>query len=90
MIINCLEQAYLWQFWSMMKFKSVISSAEETEFYKALEANPYDILLLDINLKGVSKQNGFEILKELSGKFPDMKIVILSSYMTCLCIKINI
>ncbi len=54
--------------------------SEETEFYKALEANPYDILLLDINLKGVSKQNGFEILKELAGKYPDMKIVILSSY----------
>ncbi len=54
--------------------------SKETEFYKALENKSYDILLLDINLKNSATKNGFEILEEINEKYPDMKIIILSSY----------
>lgn len=54
--------------------------SDEIGFYKALENQCYDVLLLDINLKEASKQNGFGILEDLAKKYPDMKIIILSSY----------
>ena len=46
-----------------------------------LDANlkdAYDILLLDINLRG--EKTGLEMIGGILEKFPDQKIVILTSY----------
>lgn len=40
--------------------------------------NAYDILLLDINLRG--EKTGLEMIGGILEKFPDQKIVILTSY----------
>lgn len=53
---------------------------KEDEFYKKLKNNTYDILLLDINLKDASSLNGFDLLEQVKKDYPDLKIVILSSY----------
>lgn len=52
-----------------------ISSSEN--LMEALE-NIYDILLLDINLK--VEKTGLDLVKEVLEKYPEQKIVILTSY----------
>ena len=47
------------------------------EFFEKIEANSYDICLLDINL---DKNSGFDVLNELSVRKANFKTVILSSY----------
>lgn len=52
-----------------------ISSSEN--LMEALE-NSYDILLLDINLK--VEKTGLDLVEEILKRYPDQKIVILTSY----------
>ncbi|HEP1506391.1 TPA: response regulator [Streptococcus pyogenes] len=40
----------------------------------------YDIILLDINLTNISKENGLEIAKELIQSTPHLKVVMLTGY----------
>lgn len=39
-----------------------------------------DILLMDINLKNISSEDGLELAKQLLCRYPEQKIVILSGY----------
>lgn len=48
--------------------------------FELLRGN-YDIILMDINLSGISKgEDGLELSKEILKKFPDLKIVILTGF----------
>lgn len=40
----------------------------------------YDIILLDINLTNISKENGLEIAEELIQSTPNLKVVMLTGY----------
>lgn len=48
------------------------------EFFRAFKSKAYDILLIDINLKGA--KTGFDIVKEVFIKKPNQKVAILTSY----------
>ena len=45
-----------------------------------LETNRPDILLMDINLKNITSEDGLELAKQLLNRYPEQKIVILSGY----------
>ncbi|HEP1455379.1 transcriptional regulatory protein degU [Streptococcus pyogenes] len=45
-----------------------------------IELSKYDIILLDINLTNISKENGLEIAKELIQSTPHLKVVMLTGY----------
>lgn len=54
--------------------------SNEISFYNSIENSKYDIVILDINLKGESEVSGFEVLVSIKAKYPKQKVVILSSY----------
>ncbi|HEQ0690266.1 transcriptional regulatory protein degU [Streptococcus pyogenes] len=45
-----------------------------------IDLSKYDIILLDINLTNISKENGLEIAKELIQSIPHLKVVMLTGY----------
>lgn len=45
-----------------------------------IDLSKYDIILLDINLTNISKENGLEITKELIQSTPHLKVVMLIGY----------
>lgn len=45
-----------------------------------IDLSKYDIVLLDINLTNISKENGLEIAKELIQSTPHLKVVMLTGY----------
>ena len=45
-----------------------------------IEAGRPDILLMDINLKNITSEDGLELTKQLLCHYPELKIVILSGY----------
>ncbi|HHJ9444103.1 TPA: response regulator [Streptococcus pyogenes] len=45
-----------------------------------IDLSKYDIILLDINLTNISKENGLEIAKELIQSTPHLKVVVLTGY----------
>ena len=47
---------------------------------KFIETNRPDILLMDINLKNITSEDGLELTKQLLCRYPEQKIVILSGY----------
>ncbi|EPB3250677.1 TPA: response regulator [Streptococcus pyogenes] len=48
--------------------------------YVTIDLSKYDIILLDINLTNISKENGLEIAKELIQSTPHLKVVMLTGY----------
>ena len=47
---------------------------------KFIEEDAPDILLMDINLKNISSEDGLELAKQILSNYPEQKIVILSGY----------
>ncbi len=47
---------------------------------KFIEKNAPDILLMDINLKNITSEDGLELAKQILSNYPEQKIVILSGY----------
>ena len=47
---------------------------------KTIEEDAPDILLMDINLKNITSEDGLELAKQLLYRHPEQKIVILSGY----------
>lgn len=47
---------------------------------KFIETDAPDILLMDINLKNITSEDGLELAKQLLHRYPEQKIVILSGY----------
>lgn len=45
-----------------------------------LETHKPDILLMDINLKNITSEDGLELARQLLRQYPEQKIVILSGY----------
>lgn len=45
-----------------------------------IDLSKYDIILLDINLTNISKENGLEIAEELIQSTPNLKVVMLTGY----------
>ena len=45
-----------------------------------IETNRPDILLMDINLKNITSEDGLELAKQLLARYPKQKVVILSGY----------
>ncbi len=45
-----------------------------------VETNRPDILLMDINLKNITSEDGLELAKQILDQYPEQKIVILSGY----------
>ncbi len=45
-----------------------------------IDLSKYDIILLDINLTNISKENGLEIAKEVIQSTPHLKVVMLTGY----------
>lgn len=52
----------------------------EEDFFRKLHMEFFDIILLDINLKGASGKNGFEIMEDIRSINPNSRVAILSSY----------
>ena len=51
-----------------------------TELEKAIAVQRPDVLLIDINLSGISDEDGLSLTKHLLDKFPEQNIAILSGY----------
>ena len=47
---------------------------------KFIEEDAPDILLMDINLKNITSEDGLELAKQILSNYPEQKIVILSGY----------
>ena len=47
---------------------------------KTIEENAPDILLMDINLKNITSEDGLELAKQILYRHPEQKIIILSGY----------
>ena len=47
---------------------------------KFIEENAPDILLMDINLRNITSEDGLELAKQILHRHPEQKIVILSGY----------
>ncbi len=47
---------------------------------KFIEEDAPDILLMDINLKNITSEDGLELAKQILSNYPKQKIVILSGY----------
>ena len=47
---------------------------------KFIEEDAPDILLMDINLKNITSEDGLELAKQILHRYPEQKIVILSGY----------
>jgi len=45
-----------------------------------IDTNRPDILLMDINLKNITSEDGLELAKQILSNHPEQKIVILSGY----------
>lgn len=45
-----------------------------------IKTNQPDIILMDINLKNMSSEDGLELAKQILNHYPDQKIVFLSGY----------
>lgn len=52
----------------------------ESGFYQILNNKKIDIILLDINLKDNSNENGIDLMKSILESDKNIKIIILSSY----------
>jgi DNA-binding NarL/FixJ family response regulator len=63
----------------LSKFSSMdiseASSAEEA--IKDIETSPPDLVFVDIKLPG---ENGLELTKKIKGKYPNLPVIILTSY----------
>jgi DNA-binding NarL/FixJ family response regulator len=63
----------------LSKFSSMdiseAGSAEEA--IKNIETSPPDLVFIDIKLPG---ENGLELTKKIKGKYPDLPVIILTSY----------
>lgn len=46
----------------------------------SIETNRFDILLMDINLKNITSEDGLELARQILSRYPEQKIVILSGY----------
>ncbi len=53
-----------------------------TANFDALDINLscYDIILLDINLTNISKENGLDLAEKLIQKYPEIKVAMLTGY----------
>jgi two-component system invasion response regulator UvrY len=58
-------------------FEVVGEASNSDELYTLLEQHAVDIIILDITLPG---KDGLDILKELSGRFPKVKTLVLSMH----------
>ena len=59
------------------QFEVVGEAANSKETMEMVEAIKPDIVLLDIRLPGVS---GVEVCEEITQKYPDVRVIILTSY----------
>ncbi len=55
----------------------VMEAENGTECFKALEAQPVDVVLLDLRLPG---EDGLTILKRIKTEYPDMTVVMMTAY----------
>lgn len=58
-------------------FKSINDISLLDEY---IETNRPDLLLMDINLKNISSEDGLELARQILRRYPEQKIVILSGY----------
>lgn len=54
--------------------------SNETEFWKSLSAEEWDIVLLDVNLRDQSKVSGIDLIERIYSRQAQIKVVVLSSY----------
>ncbi len=55
----------------------VIEAKDSEEAFKKMESSPPDLIFVDIKLPG---ENGLHLTKKLKSKYPDIPVVILTSY----------
>lgn len=51
---------------------------------RAMEAHPYDVVLLDVRMPGM---DGMTVLKAIKDKWPDSEVVVITGYPSVECAK---
>ncbi len=52
----------------------------EDIFFQKIKQEKYDIVLLDLNLKGSSSNNGFQVLEKIMELYSVQKVIVVTSY----------
>jgi DNA-binding NarL/FixJ family response regulator len=68
-----LKETLLSEFSSM----DISEAGSAEEAIKNIETSPPDLVFIDIKLPG---ENGLELTKKIKGKYPDLPVIILTSY----------
>ncbi len=55
----------------------VVAASGGLEALAALESGPFDVLLTDVVMPGM---DGFALLREAKGRWPTMKVIVLTGY----------
>jgi len=61
-----------------MGFRAVVADSAE-QIYRMLDAQPVDVVLLDLKLPGAS---GLEALQHIKGRRPDTEVIVVTGYAT--------
>ncbi len=55
----------------------LVIASDGREALRLVDADPPDLMILDIMLPGLS---GFDVLRHVKGKFPDVKTIMVTAY----------
>ncbi len=58
---------------------NVAAASDGEEALQTMEANPFDVVLLDMRMPG---QDGMSVLRTIKQKWPDSEVVIITGYPT--------
>ena len=56
-------------------FSNILTCSDSTKVISLIDKNPIKLVLLDLNMPKIS---GFDLLKEIKSKFPDVAVIIIS------------
>lgn len=72
---NVVRRSHLRVLASVSHDVEAVSDGEQA--LKALEAKPYDVVLLDLRMPGL---DGMEVLKRIKVRWPDVEVVVITGF----------